>query len=59
MTKEQAVEKVNTFLKELRDSGYSLEPVLRSDSMSITADFNLRPLTVDELPKKEENAEAV
>lgn len=55
MTKEQAVEKVNTFLKELRDNGYSLEPVLRSNAMSITADLNLRPLTVDELPKKEEN----
>lgn len=55
MTKEQAIEKVNAFLKELRDNGYSLEPVLRSNAMSITADLNLRPLTVDELPKKEEN----
>lgn len=54
LSKEQAIEKVNTFLKELRDNGYSLEPVLRSNAQSITADLNLRPLTVDELPKKEE-----
>lgn len=55
MNKDQAIEKFQNVVKELQEAGYAVEPVLKTTPHAIEALISIRALTVDELPKKEEN----
>lgn len=55
LSKEQAVKKYNDVVRELAEAGYAVQPVLKTHPNALEAMISIRPLTVDELPKKEEN----
>lgn len=52
MTEQEAVARVNAFMRDFREDGYSLEPILQMSPKGIDPAFNIRPLTVAEMPKE-------
>lgn len=51
MTEQEAVAKFNAFMKDFRKDGYSLEAILQMGPKGINPAFNIRPLTMAEMPK--------